>query len=491
MGLTGKSPGIRKAAVIQLGSKYFNVIIQLIVTMVLARLLTPEEYGTMAVITVFLGAFSIMSDMGIGAAVVQYRNLSIQDIRSLYGFSIVLGFVLAAAFALISHPVALIYNNQRIVNYMLSASPCVMFQSFNMVLNGLLLREKRFKTIGLRLVVTTIGAGAISIYLAMLGAGVYALVANTLLQSMFAFLWNAIEIKIMPSFRGMSSPLRQVGRFSLFQLLGQLLQYCTRNLDTAIIGARLGSHDLGLYNNGYKLAKYPVDYLPAAINPVLKSYYSAMQEDKNALYSNWLKMETIFSFVGALVAALFFTCSEEIVILFFGSKWAGAIPVFRILSLSIYCQMLNSTFGSILEAVKRTDLVFSVTLINLMIMVFLLLIGIQTEDILIVSACVCLSLIIYTVPVVIAVVKVSFDQSLARYASCLIPDIISGIAAAVIGLLATPMINSVFMQNQIIRFMLKAATVVASYFVFEGVQGHLRPLWILINSRVDDGRGND
>lgn len=99
----------------QLLSKYTNVIVQLVVTMVLARLLTPEQYGTVAIVTVFTSFFAILADVGVSTAIIQYKNLTKDDFDALFLFCLLLGLVLAGAFCILAVPVALIYNDAYLV----------------------------------------------------------------------------------------------------------------------------------------------------------------------------------------------------------------------------------------------------------------------------------------------------------------------------------------------------------------------------------------
>ena len=189
-----RQSSLRSAVVIQFGSKYINVALTLAVTMVLARILTPEQYGAMAVVSVFLGLFTVIANVGVGAAVVQYRDLTDRDCSALLTFTAIFGIVLALVFCGLSFPVAMLYGSDEYVPLMCLASLSVVFGSVNMVPNGILLRDQMFMTSGVRLVVTSFGSSLIAVVLALLNWGAYALVLNTVLQSLFVLVWNLIAV---------------------------------------------------------------------------------------------------------------------------------------------------------------------------------------------------------------------------------------------------------------------------------------------------------
>ena len=102
MTTNAKSSSMLSALGMQLVSKYANVVVQLVINMVLARLLTPREFGTVAIVTVFSSFFAILADMGVSTAIVQYKNLTKSDYDALFLFSAILGAVLAGVFCLLS-----------------------------------------------------------------------------------------------------------------------------------------------------------------------------------------------------------------------------------------------------------------------------------------------------------------------------------------------------------------------------------------------------
>ena len=446
-----RQSGLRAAMFIQFGAKYINVALTLIVTMVLARILTPAQYGVMSVISVFLGLFSVISNVGIGAAVVQYRDLSDDECSGLLSFTFLLGIVLAFAFCFLSFPISLAYGNEEYVPMMCLASLSVVFNAANMVPNGILLRDKMFLTSGVRLVVTSLASSLIAILLALKGLGVYSLILNTVLQALFVLIWNLISIDLPIGNREMKSALNKIKRFSSFQFLSQVLQYFIRNLDNMLIGAVLGSTTLGYYDKAYRLAKYPIEIVPSTIGPVLKSFFSAAEGDLNRIYDLFYKVEKTMSIVGVFASVFFALSASELIGLFFGGQWADSVEPFAILSVSIVFQMLNYMVFSVLEGLKRTDYLFKHILITSLTMVAMLLIGLKIGTLNAVASMVSAYFIFSTIPFLYFVVFKGFGRSVTKFVLGFAPEFCSGllsglVMAAVSRLLPTPSLLSLFLK---------------------------------------------
>ena len=362
---------------------------------------------------------------------------------------------------------------------MCSLSFAVLFQAANMVPNGVLLREKQFVAIGGRIIVSSLVAGTVAIVMAVAGFGVYALIANNVLQVLINFVWNAVGTGMRTRVSGIRLALKRVGNFSVFQFLSQLVQYLARNVDNFAIGIILGSNALGYYSNAYKLAKYPIDVVPNTLNPVLRTFYGSMKDDKKTFYQTYLSVEKVLSLVGVFLSVFCFFASKELVLLFFGSSWTASVPLFRALSVSIVFQMVNFTFGSVLEATRQTRSLFRSTLVSTTIIVILLGIGLWTKNLAITSILISLGLILYTLPVLYYVVHVAFQKSIIEHLSHFKFELLS---SSILSMLYAVLWNF-FPDNLIASFAMKLVLGAITYIVLLKLGGQMRYLKMLLPSK--------
>lgn len=420
----------------QLVSKYSNVVVQLAVTMVLARLLTPEEFGTVAIVTVFTSFFSILADVGISTAIIQYKDLTSEDHDALFAFSILLGVGLAVVFCLLSLPISLIYDDSRLVPLCCLASLSVLFASANMAPNGVLLHERRFAAVSARLVVASVASGALAIGLAAKGAGCYALVWQAVASSAVILVWNWAATKLKVTNWHFVAPLRRIWRYSIYQAGFSTINYFARNLDNLLVGGIMGSAQLGYYDKAYKLMGYPINYLTGIFSDVLQPYLSEYQDDKPRLYQSWLGICRVLALAGMLVTAMFVCFPEEIVLVMYGDQWNFAAPVVAMLGISVGVQMVNSTSGAIFQSAGRTDVLFRSGIICTCVSLVAILGGVASGSIALLGLYVSLAYVVHLCITARLLVHKVLGLSALSFLRSLLPSALAAVAAIVAAYLA-------------------------------------------------------
>lgn len=385
---------IKKATVLNAFAKYSTVIMQLVYTAILSRILTPDEYGIVAIINVFIIFFQLFADMGLGTAVIQNKNLSKEEINDIFTYSIYMGILLLVLFSLFSIPLSSVYNNRIYIPLGMELSFSLMFNSFNMIPNAVLLKNKNFYAIALRTIVVSIVSFSATIIFAIQGFGVYALAANSVISAFLIFIWNEATSKLRFNFHPRMNSLKKIWNYSMFQFGAQVLNYFNRNLDNLLIGKFFSAADLGQYNKAYTLTRYPITYLPGVITPVLHPFLSEHQDNPTYIYDKYMKLLKPLSLLGCFGAAFCYFAGEEIILIAFGKQWGAAVLPFKILSLSLWMQILTNTVGPIYQSLGNTRLMFKSTVINTIIIVSAILVGTLGNSIDIVSTTVSTAYII-------------------------------------------------------------------------------------------------
>lgn len=431
MSFGDRGVSMRKAALFQFGSKYISMGAQVVVTMILARLVAPEDFGLMAIVTVFTGLFSLLSDMGIGVAIVQYRDLTEEDYGALFGFSGLLAAGLAVCFCAASPIIAMFYGDFRLIPLCCSAAPQLLFATLNMVPSGLMLKELRFGSIGIRLVCATVLSGAVAIALAYFGAGCYALIAQSALSALIVLVWNLATRGIRCISFHFVRPLKRIFSYSAYQFGFNLINYFSRNLDNILIGRFMGSVQLGYYDRAYKLTGYPLSAFSSVIASVVQPYMAEQQDKTDAIFYCFMKVEKTLSLVGIGVAVVFLVASTEIILVFYGPGWENAIPVFAVLGISVYFQMMGNPSGAFFQSLGRTDFMFRVGLINTSITVVGLCAGLAGGSILSVSCGVAAAFCLHMFSIAYYLIYKGFNRSVACLCS-FFPEICVGIVVAIV-----------------------------------------------------------
>ena len=169
---------------------YSGFILQLIISMILSRLLTPKEYGVVAIVQVFILFFMIMVESGMGPAIIQNKKLTDSDYRVLFNFSGIFAFVVAILFGFFGLVLSLIYKNPIYQYLTWVQAISVLFNGLNVVPTAVLNKEKRFKEVNASTLIANFAGGLIGVLVALLGGGVYALILSSIISSGVNFFIN-------------------------------------------------------------------------------------------------------------------------------------------------------------------------------------------------------------------------------------------------------------------------------------------------------------
>lgn len=339
-------------------AKYSGLFVQLLITAVLARLITPSEFGIVAIATVFIAFFNILSDIGIGPAIIQKKDLENDDINNIFSLTLFLGIILSVIFYACSWPLSWFYSCEKLKSVCQLLAIPIFFYSLNIVPNGLLLRDKKFKYIAIRTLLAQVVSGGLAVICAFAGWGVYALIVNPILSSIIIFVLSFKANPLKFSIKIRRDSIKKIFTYSLFQFLFNIVNYFSRNTDKLLIGKFIGMIPLGYYDKSYRLMMLPLQNINFVINPVLQPVFSEYQNDMEKLRGYYIKILKMLMWIAFPLTVVVFMISKELILVFFGSQWENAIPVFRIISVTICLQVLISTTGAIYQSVNATKELF-------------------------------------------------------------------------------------------------------------------------------------
>lgn len=406
--------------------KYSRVVISIIIGAILARLLTPTEFGIVALVTVFVTFFNLLADFGIGKAVVQNQKLSDDDVESLFTFSLMFSFILAGSFYLSSTIISGFYNEPELVSITKLLSLGILFYSAHAIPKAILEKNLRFKKIGYISVLINVMTGVFAIILAYKGFSYYSLVYRNILGGFLLFFIYLILSGVKFTFRPKIKALRKVISFSSYNFLFNFINYFSRNGDNLLIGKFLGATSLGYYEKSYRLMMLPVHNLTHVFTPVLMPVLSKHQDDKEIIFSTYKKVIKVLATLGFPLSMFLFFSSYEIINIFYGPQWDQSIPVFKILSLTIGIQIVYSTAGSIFQAIDRTKLLFYYGIIGAVILLSGISYGVFIgQNIVAVGYGILIAFILNFVVVFYILIKIALQKSLINFFSTLIHPLIT------------------------------------------------------------------
>ena len=330
-------------------------LVTFIVSIVLARILAPEDHGTIALVTVFTTILQVFVDSGLGTALIQKKNADDLDFSSVFYFNFVVCLVLYAAMFMAAPVIAKFYGD-------VTLTPIIRVISLTIVISGvkgiqqayvsknMLFKRFFFSTIG-----GTIFSAFIGIGLAKAGYGVWALVAQQLSNTTVdtVILWITVRWKPRKNFSW--ERLKGLLSFGWKLLVSSLLDTCYNNLRNLIIGKMYSPSDLAFYNQGDKFPKLIVTNINTSIDSVLLPTMSSAQDDRERVKNMTRRAIKTSTYVMApLMMGLAF-CATPIVKLVLTDKWLPCVPFLRIFCITYMFWPVHTANLNAINAMGRSD----------------------------------------------------------------------------------------------------------------------------------------
>ena len=322
---------------------------------VLARLLTPRDFGLAGMIVVFTGFAALFSEAGFGAALIQMKEIEERHLSSVFWLNIAMGAFLMSIALLGAPAVADFFDEPLLQPLMYVMALNLMIAPFGLVPAALLRRSMDFKLMTIVEIAAMAVSGGVAIVLALTGFGVWTLVWRGLLSSACGVLglWMASDWK--PQLLFQRKAVRELLNFSGNLLGFNTFNYWVRNADNLLIGKMVGSAGLGIYTRAYGTMLLPIRQITSVIGKVMFPALSRIQGDTERVKRAYLRATRAIGLITIPMMVGLFVLADSFVLATFGPKWAAVIPVLRVLSLVGIVQPIGSTVGWLYLSQGRAD----------------------------------------------------------------------------------------------------------------------------------------
>jgi PST family polysaccharide transporter len=339
--------------VARMAAQVANFVLRIGSLMVLARMLSPRDFGLVGMVTAFTGVLNLFRDFGLSTATVQRAEVSKDQISTLFWINLAVGALLAVLAVAIAPAVAAFYREPRLLWITAVLATSFLFNAAGVQHSAIVQRQMRFTALAVINTVSLIVSTVVAIAMAEWGYGYWALVAMTIAGPLVstAGLWMAV--KWMPSMPRRRAGLRSMIRFGGTITLNGAVMYVAYNLEKVLLGRFWGAEAIGVYGRAYQLVNIPTDNLNSAVGEVAFSALSRVQDDPPRLKSYFLKG---YSLVLALTLPITIVCAifaREAISVLLGPKWAEAVPIFRLLAPTILIFAMINPFSWLLFAIGK------------------------------------------------------------------------------------------------------------------------------------------
>lgn len=340
-----------------------NQVFNLLVTFVLARLISPEEFGTVGMVTVFTGFAAIFVNFGFSQALIQKSKVSSNDVSTVFVFNLVTGIFLTLLFFFLSPIISDFYEKPILEPLTKVLSPIFFISSLSGVNRALNSKEMNFKLNTVISVVSLLVSSILTIILAFYGFGVWSIVAKMLSSQLIITLLYLIYKPVSQKMLFSRDSFRSMLKMGSNVTGDSLVNYWSRNADNLMIAKMLGDGPLGIYTKSYSIMLLPLTNISRVIARVMFPSFSMIQHDLDKLKSIYLKTTKLIAFITFPIMIGLILVAEPFVLVTFGKNWTGMIPIISILSILGASQSILSLNGVIYNALGKAHLAFRVSLV--------------------------------------------------------------------------------------------------------------------------------
>ena len=343
-----------------------TVVLQLsrsVVALILARLLTPEDWGLAAMVLVLAGLSVLFTDSALGTALIQRRTITEADRSTVFWTSLGIGALLAAGGIALSGLVARFYGEPDVRPLFAVLSVSFLVTSLAMTQTALMIRELDFRRLEIRQMGATVAGASVGIAVALDGHGAWAIV----LQQLTTALVGATLIWVLSSWRPKAqfslASLRSLGGFTGNLFAQNLLYQVGRSADKLLIGRYLGAAPLGAYALASTVMLAPFSQIAAPLQQVLFPAFAQMQDDRPRLADVWIRVARLVGSVTIPASIGLIVVAPDFVTAVLGERWRDATPVIQVLAGVGLIQSLQTLNGEILLALGRAGTLLHFTIV--------------------------------------------------------------------------------------------------------------------------------
>lgn len=352
-------------------------LVHFLVTIVLARLLTPADYGTIGMLSVFLSISQLFIDSGFGSALIRKNDRSDEDFSTVFWYNLTIAFIcygllfFSAPFIASFYKMPILIGVLRVIGLNLIINALYTVQVTRLTAHVQFWLQAKIAVTG------AVVSGVVGITLAYCGCGAWSLVGQSLSAAMFSCVMFWVFSGWRPRFLFSRASFRQLFGFGSKIMVASSLHTIYSNISPMIIGRRYSAEDLGFYARGDGLASLPGGVFQSTLGRVIFPVLSSIQDDEQrlkAVYNRYLRLVT--SLVAPLMLLLA-ACAKPIVLLLLGEKWLPCVPYLQLLAVALVVDPIILVNLNILYVKGRSDVVLKLEIIKKIIAIVIVVTSVQ------------------------------------------------------------------------------------------------------------------
>jgi O-antigen/teichoic acid export membrane protein len=338
--------------IIAQGSKFFLNLGSLAI---LGRLLTPNDYGLIGMVTPIVGFVEMFKDLGLSTATIQREEINHQQVSTLFWINLLVSGGISILFAALAPSIAWFYKEPRLVDIVLALSSIFLVGGLSIQHQALLKRKMQFASIA-KIEITSVILGVLAaIMAAWANFGYWALVIMPLTKMIVIAIGSWLACPWRPGLPSKDAEIKSMLAFGGNLTGFNCINYFSRNLDNILIGQYWGATELGFYSKAYQLVLLPIQQINAPINNVALPLLSRLQAEPEQFTRYYYKFVLSIVFLGMPIVAFTFAVTDKLILFVLGEQWLNTVPIFQLLAPAAFLGTFNLASAWVYQSFGRTD----------------------------------------------------------------------------------------------------------------------------------------
>lgn len=344
--------------------KYSTMIISFISGMILARLLMPEDYGAIGMLLIFMSLAEVFIDAGFGSALIQKKNPTQTDYSTVFYFNIGMSVILYAVL-FFSAPTIANFFRMPILCKVLRVQGLILFiYAFNIIQRNQIRKSLQFKKLSKITITSSVISLIITIILAFMGFGVWALVAQNFLGALIPCIFFWLTMNWRPTWEYSWASFKELFGFGSYMFLTHLFTTFSQRITSLLVGRWYDPATMGYYTKASALSKYATLSVAGVMIQTTYPLYAAVQDDKERLINMVKRITSTLAYITVPLLSLFILIAEPLIVLLYSDRWLPSVPYFQILCIGGIASCLLSVNQQTIAAIGKSRVFFVWTIIK-------------------------------------------------------------------------------------------------------------------------------
>ena len=344
--------------------KYSTMIVSFISGIILARLLTPEDYGCIGMLAIFMSLAEVFIDAGFGAALIQKKEPTQEDYSTVFHFNMGMSVVLYIILFAFAPAISRFYDMPILCKILRIQGLILFIYSLNIIQRNQMRKNLRFKKLSVITVTTSVVALIVTVIMAYMGCGVWALVTQNFIAALLPCIFFWITTEWHPTMVFSKKSLKELFGFGSYMLLSHIFNTISDKISGLLIGRWYNPATMGYYSKALSTENMASSSISGIMIATTYPVYAAAQNDKAQLGNMVKRFTSTLAYVTVPLLCVLLLCAKPIIVLLYSDKWLPCVPYFQVLCVAGMAACLQGVNHQVIAAIGKSDVMFVWTVVK-------------------------------------------------------------------------------------------------------------------------------